>query len=207
MGWKLGAELVSHVTRARLQPTAVRWRALKISGLNSAMGAAYIFYEVNFCVILIHYPKYDLHPPSNSPLDVRQNHWTMKHRSPLTHYPSMTFIHQKVFKILGNITQPWNIGHSDLHLCPHDTKVWVILMTDVWPKCHAPVICNHCPKGIGGILTFLYAKPRQHYYDRHYGDILIIDFMLREWHKTNLPWGPHIFLIKSLAEALLKPCG
>ena len=67
--------------------------------------------EVNLCVKLIHYPKYDLHP-SNSFQDIRQNHWTMKCRSPtyiyfmwsifVSHWSiisSMIFIHQIVLKI------------------------------------------------------------------------------------------------------------
>ena len=75
-----------------------------------------------------HYTKYDI-PPSNSLQDIKQNHWTMKYRSPTYIYfmrsifvsqwsiiPSMTFIHQAAFKILGKITQPWNIGHSNLYL-------------------------------------------------------------------------------------------
>ena len=78
----------------------------------------HIFYEVILCVTLIYYPKYDLHP-SNSFQDIRQNHWTMKYRSLTYIYfmrsifeshcliiPSMTFIHQIVFKILGKIIQP-----------------------------------------------------------------------------------------------------
>ena len=100
----------------------------KITGpLNIGHWPMY-FYEVNLCVTRIYYPKYDLRL-SNSFQDIRQNHWTMKYRSLTYIYfmrsifvphwpiiPSMTFIHQTVFKISGKIDQSWNIGKSDLHL-------------------------------------------------------------------------------------------
>ena len=34
--------------------------------------------EVNLCVTLIHYPKYDIHP-SNILEDIKQNQWTVKY--------------------------------------------------------------------------------------------------------------------------------
>ena len=102
-----------------------------------------IFYEVNLCVTLIHYPKYDLQP-SNSFQNIRQNHWPMKYRSQIYIYfmrsifvshwpiiPSMTIIHQIVFKILGKIIQPWNIGHSDLYLMTQKAGSYGWLMSDL----------------------------------------------------------------------------
>ena len=99
-------------------------------------------YEVNLCIKLIHYPKYDLHP-SNSFQDIRQNRWTMKYRSLtyiyfmrsiiVSHWsiiPSVTFIHQTVFKILGKVIQPWNIGHSDLHLMTQKAGSYGWLISD-----------------------------------------------------------------------------
>ena len=66
---------------------------------------------------------------SNSLQNIRQNHWTMKYRSqwPIfilrstsSHTDSLAhvimFIHQIPFKIWGKITEPLNIGHSDLLL-------------------------------------------------------------------------------------------
>ena len=77
-----------------------------------------IFWEVSLRVILIDYPKYDIHP-SNGLTDIRQNHWTMKYRSMahiyfmrpifVSHWsiiPNITFSHQSVSKILSKITGP-----------------------------------------------------------------------------------------------------
>ena len=33
-----------------------------------------------------------------------------------TNVPGMKFFHQTVFQLLGKITEPWNIGHTDLDL-------------------------------------------------------------------------------------------
>ena len=85
----------------------------------------HIFYEVNLCVTLTHYSKFGI-LPSNS----------IQERIPISYmlvFQSLCFIwyavwyvcneiwnkyclNHIVFKILGKITQPWNIGHSDLHL-------------------------------------------------------------------------------------------
>ena len=74
--------------------------------------------------------------------DIRQNHWTMKYRSQWPRfilrsnnglYWLIIPNHQIVFKIYGKITEPWNIGHSDLnlfwgqtsgHTLTHNPKVW-----------------------------------------------------------------------------------
>ena len=50
----------------------------------------HIFYEVDLCVTLIYYPKYNT-SPSNSIQDIKQNHWTIKYRS-LTYIYSMRSI-------------------------------------------------------------------------------------------------------------------
>ena len=86
----------------------------------------HIFYEVDLCVTLIHYPKYNI---SNSLPDKKRNHWTIKYRLltyiysmrsiTVSHWsiiPTMLFIHQIILKILSKITRPWNIGHVDLYL-------------------------------------------------------------------------------------------
>ena len=39
-----------------------------------------MYFEVDFCVTLTHYPKYDIHP-SYSLQNMRQNCWTAKYRS------------------------------------------------------------------------------------------------------------------------------
>ena len=101
--------------------------------------------------------NYDVHT-SNNLHDIRHNHRTVKYRScwPSLHdllsagwfnskktrkktsghtdswSQIMMFIHQIVFKVLGKITGPWNIGHNDLHLClvkchnilTHYPKLW-----------------------------------------------------------------------------------
>ena len=67
---------------------------------------------------------------SNSLQNIRQNHWNMNYRSQwhifilrsnvksywLISPRYYVYIHQKAFKIWGKITEPWNIGHSDLLL-------------------------------------------------------------------------------------------
>ena len=40
----------------------------------------HIFYEIDLCVTLIHYPKYNISPSNNLP-DKKQNHLTIKYRS------------------------------------------------------------------------------------------------------------------------------
>ena len=63
-------------------------------------------------------PKYYVYT-SNSLHGQRKNHWTMKYRSQWPTFSLRSFshgfmlIHQIVFKIIGKITEPWNIGHSD----------------------------------------------------------------------------------------------
>ena len=71
-------------------------------------------------------PRYHVYS-SKSLQDIKQNHWTMKYRpqwptlfwsQASSHTDSvaqgiMFIVHQIVFKIWGNITEPWNIGHSD----------------------------------------------------------------------------------------------
>ena len=47
----------------------------KINRTRKKVTNLHIFYEVNLCVILIDYPKYDIHP-SNSLTDIRRNRWT-----------------------------------------------------------------------------------------------------------------------------------
>ena len=50
----------------------------KLTGLQEKkVTDLYIFCEVNLCVTLIHYPKYDI-PASNSLQDIKQNHWPIK---------------------------------------------------------------------------------------------------------------------------------
>ena len=84
----------------------------------------HIFYEVNLCVTLIYYPKYNI-SPSDSLQDIKQNHWTIKYRSLtyiylmrsifVSHWsiiPTMMFIHQIILKILSKITRPWFILRS-----------------------------------------------------------------------------------------------
>ena len=93
---------------------------------NIGQWSTYILWGQSLC----HTDRlYQVRHFSTSLQDIKQNHWTMKYRSITYTYfmrsifvshwsiiPSMTFIHQTVFKILGKITQPWNIGHNDLHL-------------------------------------------------------------------------------------------
>ena len=65
----------------------------------------HLFYEVDFCVTPIHYPKYNI-SPSNSLQDMKQNHSAIKQRSLTYIYlmrtifvshcsiiPTMMFIH------------------------------------------------------------------------------------------------------------------
>ena len=106
----------------------------------------YIFYEINLCVTLIHYIKYDLHP-SDSLQDLRQNHWTIKYRS-LTHIclirptfvsywsiiQNIIFLHQTVFKILSKITGPWNIGHWPTGILWGQSLRQTDLLSKVWPS-------------------------------------------------------------------------
>ena len=92
------------------------------------MKYTHIFYEVDLCVTLMHYPKYNI-SPSNSLQDIKQNHWIIKYWSLTYIYlmrsifvslwsiiPTMMFIHQIILKILSKITRPWNIGLSDIYL-------------------------------------------------------------------------------------------
>ena len=73
-------------------------------------------------------PKYDVHT-SNSLQDIRQNHWTMKYRlqwptnilrSDAGSYwliiPMDDVQPLNSFQDIRQITGPWNIGHSDIHL-------------------------------------------------------------------------------------------
>ena len=106
----------------------------------------YIFYEINLCVTLIHYIKYDLHP-SDSLQDLRQIHWTIKYRS-LTHIglirptfvshwsiiPYIIFLHQTVFKILSKITGPRNIGHWSTGILWGQSLCQTDLLSKVWPS-------------------------------------------------------------------------
>ena len=68
----------------------------KITGLPNIghWPIPYIFDEVNLCVTLMHYPKYDVYP-SNNLGDIKQYHWT-------TIYRSVTYIHfmRSIFVIL-----------------------------------------------------------------------------------------------------------
>ena len=72
--------------------------------------------------------KYDLHP-SNSFQDIRQNQCTLRYSSLTYIYimcsifvlhwfirSSVTFIHQIVFKRIGKITGPWNIGQWPIYI-------------------------------------------------------------------------------------------
>ena len=83
----------------------------KINGLWNITDP-HIFKEVNLCVTLIHYPKYNI-SPSNSLQDMEQNHWTIKYRSLtyiylmlsifVSHWsntPTMMFTHQIILKSL-----------------------------------------------------------------------------------------------------------
>ena len=92
----------------------------------------YIFYEVNLCVLLTHYTKYDI-PPWNSLHDTKQNHWTTKCRSIYfmrsIHYPKYD-IHP------SNSLQDIRQNHSTMIYrshwpSPHVTKAKVIWMTDL----------------------------------------------------------------------------
>ena len=100
-------------------------------------------YEVNHCDTLGHYTKYDIHP-SNSLEDIKQIHWTTKYRSLtyiyfmrsifVSHWsiiPSMTFIHQIVFKILGKTTQPWNTVKWEIFVSSNFREIsWSVLIRE-----------------------------------------------------------------------------
>ena len=94
----------------------------------SKVSDLHTYYEVNICVVLIQYLKYDLHI-SNSLQEVTKSliEWNISQcdlylfwGQRLDHTDSLskrlTSIHQIVFKILRKITQPWNTGHTDLDL-------------------------------------------------------------------------------------------
>ena len=73
----------------------------------------YTFYEVDLCVTLIHYPKFDI-SPSNSLEDMIQNHWTITKITDLHIFDEVnlcvTLIHYTNYdvhtKILSKITRP-----------------------------------------------------------------------------------------------------
>ena len=88
----------------------------------------HIFYKVDLCVTLIHYPKYNISPLKRLQ-DMKDNCCTVKYRSRTNIYlirsiyashwsiiPTMMFIHQIILKILSKITRAWNICHVDLYL-------------------------------------------------------------------------------------------
>ena len=98
--------------------------------------------DVNLCLSLFLYPTHDVHPS-----DTPENHWTMKYRSLTYIYfmrsifvpywsiiPSITLLHQIVFKILSLITGLPKIGHWSTYiswsqsLCHTDafSKIWLL---------------------------------------------------------------------------------
>ena len=110
--------------------TILVWQWYKAKSMDHEIQVTdpHIFYMVDLWVTLIHYPKYNV-SPSNNLQDMKQNRWTIKHRSLtyiylvrsnyVSHWsiiPTLMFIHQKILKILSKITRPWNIGHVDLYL-------------------------------------------------------------------------------------------
>ena len=134
----------------------------KITGLQNKVINLHIFYEVNLCVTLIHYHKYDI-PPSNSLQDIKQSNWTAKYRSLTCIYfirlifvshwsivPSMTFLHQIIFKILSKVTGPQNTGHwfvSHWSIIPSMTFLHQIAFT-ILSKITGPWNIGHWPSYI-----------------------------------------------------------
>ena len=117
-----------HFLMYKINLSLWQWQKAKSTDHEIEVTDPHIFYKVDLCVTLIHYPKYNI-SPSNSLQDMKQNHWTIKYRSLTYTYlmrpifvshwfiiSTMMFIHQILLKILCNITISWNTGHVDLYL-------------------------------------------------------------------------------------------
>ena len=142
----------------------------------------HIFYEVNLCTILIHYPKHNV-TTANSLQDIKLSltyiyfmrsifvsHWCI--------IPNMTFIHQMTLKILSKITGPWNIDQRPTYILW--SKSCISSMT------YNTKSLNH---EIWVTVTYIYFEVKGCITLTHYPNTSIHQIVFKILSKITQPWG------------------
>ena len=66
---------------------------------------------------------------------IRENQWTMKYRSQcprMIKSNGMTYFYEIIFKLYGEIIQPYNIGHTDLDVFVCKSFCHIDIIIQVW---------------------------------------------------------------------------